>query len=95
MLEMIKFFFNNVWQFVFGGLTENLSIQKTRKCDYFEVTDNEFRFLARISPEYDTRNYQVFITGVVRGALCNLGIEPTPNVELKMVVDPQRQFPMV
>ena len=55
MLELIRFFFNNVWQYVFGGsMPENLAILKNKKCDVFEVTDNEFRFLARISPEYDS-----------------------------------------
>ena len=76
MLELIRFFFNNVWQYVFGGsLPENLGILKNRKCDVFEVTDNEFRFLARISPEYESlQYYKVFVEGVVRGALCNLGV---------------------
>jgi hypothetical protein len=53
MLELVKMFFNHIWQFVFGGLPENLSIMKNKKCDLFEITDNEFRFLARISPEFD------------------------------------------
>ena len=87
MLELVKMFFNHVWQFVFGGLPENLSIMKNKKCDLFEITDNEFRFLARISPEFDTKNYQIFVEGVVRGALCNLGVEPSPTAEVKMVPD--------
>jgi hypothetical protein len=87
MLELVKMFFNHVWQFVFGGLPENLSIMKNKKCDLFEITDNEFRFLARISPEFDTKNYQIFVEGVVRGALCNLGVEPSPTAECKRVPD--------
>ena len=59
------------------------------------MTDNEFRFLARISPEFDQKNYQTFVEGVVRGAMCNLGVEPCPVVEVKMLSNVNRQYPVI
>jgi hypothetical protein len=91
----VRYFFNQVWQFVFASESANLSISKSKKGDYFEVVDNQFRFLARISPEYDARNYQFFVLGVVRGALTNLGIDPSPKVEMQILLDAGRQYPAI
>jgi len=89
---VVRYFFNQVWSFVFASDGANLSISKSKKGDYFEVQDNQFRFLARISPEYDARNYRFFVLGVVRGALMNLGIEPSPKVEMVILNDAGRQY---
>lgn len=93
MLELVKFFFNDVWQYIFGGMSENLGFLKSKKCDFFEITDNEFRFLARISREHDSKNYQVFVSGVIRGALVNLGVEPSPTVDINLKTDGGRAYP--
>jgi hypothetical protein len=39
-IEVVRYFFNQVWQFVFASESANLSISKSKKGDYFEVVDN-------------------------------------------------------
>ena len=65
------------------------------KGNVFEIVNSQFKFLARISPEYDTQNQQAFVAGVLKGAFCNLGVEPAPQVSIKMISQVQTLFPLL
>lgn len=86
-----------VWLFVFPSESEpskEFQFQHIRQISSsgFDLHITQFRFLARISGEYDTTNYNAFAVGVIKGALCNLGIESV-RVDLKMQLEAGNSFP--
>ncbi len=66
-LEALRFVLSEVWFFVFPGevspeeLARNTRLQvgpheEDKRIKKYEVTNSQFRFLARISPEFNTQN---------------------------------------
>ncbi len=88
-LEAIRYMMNQVWWFIFPSEVieerqrETISIKMSRT-NHFQIHNSQFRFLARISHEYDITFYKQFVVGVIKGSINNLGVE-TSKVDLKMV----------
>ena len=80
---MITFFLQRVWSFIFPTESpKDYNLQASQNGNHFKVRRSEFRFLARIGSENDTRNLKDFVGGIVKGALINLGIEPPVLVDM-------------
>mmetsp|Transcript_33705 Transcript_33705/g.24364 ORF Transcript_33705/g.24364 Transcript_33705/m.24364 type:complete len:106 (+) Transcript_33705:393-710(+) len=86
----MKFICTDFWTHLF---TYRISKLSTNNSGTFMLTDDKFKFIARLSCEDHSspmfksrlRCFEVFIAGLLSGALNNLGIEPNPTVITKIV----------
>ena len=81
----MKFICTEFWKFTFSKQVDNL---RTNNIGTFILTDDSFKFIARVSasdhdsPEFKQKIkcYEMFVVGLIKGALGNLGYEYPPQV---------------
>ena len=79
-LDVIKFICTEFWKYMFSKPVDNL---RTNNSGTFIFNDDAFKLIARISnhdmesKEYKDKVqcYEVFVVGLIKGALLNLGFE--------------------
>lgn len=81
----MRYICTEFWKFTFSKQVDNL---RTNNSGTFILTDEQFRFIARISnndhesKEYKqkVKCYESFVSGLIKGALINLGYDSVPIV---------------
>ena len=79
-LDAMKFLCTEFWKYVFSKQVDNL---RTNNTGTFILNDDQFKFIARVSnndmesKEYKdkVRCYEMFVIGLIRGALLNMGFD--------------------
>lgn len=88
-LEVMRFVCVELWEFVFAHRIDRLS---TNSEGVYLLIDEQCRFLSRLSsdapesPEFKQRAkvFEYYLVGLMKGALTNLGIEPSPTIKLRL-----------
>lgn len=82
-LDMIKFICKEFWNALFGKQMDNL---RTNHMGVYVLLDQRFKFISRISNSRQFNEqmprYVTFTCGLIRGALCNLGLESVVTADL-------------
>lgn len=85
----MRFVCVELWEFVFAHRIDRLS---TNSEGVYLLIDEQCRFLSRLSsnepesPAFKQRAkvFEYYIIGLMKGALVNLGIEPSPTIKLRL-----------
>lgn len=82
-LDAVKYICKEFWTAIFHKPVDNL---RTNHQGIYAIVDNKFRFIANISAGEQYMElmpkYLAFSCGLIRGALCNLGLRSVVTAEV-------------
>ncbi len=84
-LEVVKFLCKDFWNSIFGKQVDKL---QTNHRGVYVLHDDSFCWVSKMSVDYNSeesldqvKKYLIFPCGLIRGALCNLGLRCTVKAE--------------